>query len=153
MAGELTAGLDGDRSLLSIHARILPGIDVDLQPTVDPAAAIESPSVPWPGAMGSPWISLNLRTRRSWIYNPVLMGFREDLTRLVWRLEVVSLAGRPVRDLVLVDAHTGKVALQFSRIHYALNRSVADCDNEQGAASCPYVRLEGSSESGIDQAY
>ncbi|MBC8098089.1 MAG: M4 family metallopeptidase, partial [Armatimonadetes bacterium] len=55
---------------------------------------------------------------------PVLNIFDERLltqsdarAALVWRVEVLSNAGAPIKQLVLVDAQTGYIALSYNQIH------------------------------------
>jgi len=57
------------------------------------------------------------------IYDPRLLGPGQGgPVRLVWRLEVTPLRLLPIRELVLVDARTGGVALHFNQVDTAKNR-------------------------------
>ncbi len=52
-----------------------------------------------------------------WVYSPALLGAPGDQrNRMVWRMEVTPIELLPVKELVLVDAHTGSVALNFNQI-------------------------------------
>lgn len=86
-----------------------------------------------------------------WMYDPVLLGARGlPGTRLVWRLE--ARAGDR-RELVLVDAHSGTIALHFDQNAEARNRSVCDRNNVPGAAQdcvSEPARIEGGPVTGID---
>lgn len=42
--------------------------------------------------------------------------------RLVWRVKLTRVDGAPFHELVLVDAITGGVALEFNQVETALNR-------------------------------
>lgn len=71
-----------------------------------------------------------------------------------WDLVVTGSRGRPVRERVLIDAGTGRVALRFSLIQHALNRVVCDSGGSP-YTPCPdvaAVRAEGDPPSGIPDA-
>ncbi len=78
----------------------------------------------------------------------------------VWRVEVTSSSRLDVRELVLVDAVTGAVALQVDQVAHALDRVVCDsADVPADAYVCKagrYDRVEGQGPIGIadaDQAF
>ena len=84
-----------------------------------------------------------------WIYDPSLIGADGPAgTRLVWRMDVRNELG-DVDRLVLVDAHTGAVALHFSQREDALNREV--CDNNNNPDDVPAVHITGSCRRGADR--
>ena len=41
---------------------------------------------------------------------------------VVWRMDVKAKAARPIRELVLIDAESGSVALHFNQVETAQNR-------------------------------
>ncbi|NJM39888.1 MAG: hypothetical protein HC853_03480 [Anaerolineae bacterium] len=79
-------------------------------------------------------------------------------TQLVWRINVIGGDDGDIRELVLVDAHTGHVALAFNQVAHAKKRVIFDKNNNgnptlPGAAP---VRNEGQGPTGIadvDAAY
>ena len=77
----------------------------------------------------------------------------------VWRVEVTPSTRLDVRELVLVDAATGAVALQVDQIAHALDRAVCDSADDRPTttwASRPLRPYGGQGPSGIpdaDQAY
>ena len=109
---------------------------------------------------------LPLRTLRAsrpgrWLYDASLVqpGGAPG-ARAVWRVEVTSRTRLDVRELVLVDAATGDVALQVDQVAHALDRVVCDsADVPADAYVCKagrYDRVEGQGPTGIadaDQAY
>jgi bacillolysin len=90
-----------------------------------------------------------------WIYNPSILGVNQDRSSLVWRMDVESTSGLPIRELVLVDAHMGFVALHFNQVETAKNRQVYDA-NCTSTLPGSLERSEGESPTGdadVDNAY
>ncbi|MCA1691498.1 MAG: M4 family metallopeptidase, partial [Actinobacteria bacterium] len=91
---------------------------------------------------------------------PVLIGapVRHGPT-LVWRTEVTSGGDDPMRELVLVDATTGGVALHFDQIAHARDRRICDRSNvvnPDEVCVAPYTRVEGDPPTGtadVDSVY
>ncbi len=90
-----------------------------------------------------------------WVYNPSLLGVAGDRSSLVWRMEVDSVNGQPISELVLVDAQQGFVVMHFSQIEMAKTRRVYDA----GCTSTlpgTLARSEGQPATGdadVDYAY
>jgi bacillolysin len=103
--------------------------------------------------------SLRTSAPERWIFDPLVVGSPAPLgTRLTWRVEVTT-AGAAVRQLVLVDALTGGIALSFSELGHAQDRRVCDFASVPTAdptCTSPYARAEGDPPSGqpdVDHAY
>jgi Zn-dependent metalloprotease len=83
------------------------------------------------------------------IYRPSVLGLQGQ-TRLVWHLTLSGEnAAQPVKEVVLVDAHSNQIVVQYSLIHNAKDRSVTDVQDGT-------TRLEGEPETGnreVDAAY
>ena len=77
--------------------------------------------------------NLNATTNKPtlWIYNPSLIGKGADTNKLVWQMEVTGQQGE-FKEFVMVDAHTGAIALHFNLIMTAKNREVYDNTNTAG---------------------
>ena len=94
------------------------------------------------------------------VYDPQLLDRRGVRPHsLVWRTEVTD-ATHKIRDLVLVDATTGSIALRIDENAEAKSRFVCNDDNVVGAAeactTAPFARVEGGPATGIsdvDKAY
>jgi hypothetical protein len=103
-------------------------------------------------------------TPQLWIFNPALLGGPGlPISRLVWRMEVTAET-QPIRELVLIDAQNGVVALHFNQIADAKDRRVCNDNNVVDADSnpdnnCPpakSARNEGQIATGdadVDKAY
>jgi len=88
------------------------------------------------------------------IYDPEVVG-SGGAVQLVWKTEVSSVSVVGVSELVLVDAHTGVVALHYSLIKNARDREIYDADNSTDDPGT-LVRVEGDPPVGIvdvDNAY
>ena len=144
-AGELAVQVGKTGAVLSTSGEAMPNIAVDVTPQVQGAAAADLAR-----ALAAKYDHVDLgavqaSTPELWIYDPSLIGADGPPgTRLVWRVEARTALG-DVDRLVLVDAHTGAVALQFSQREDVLTRSVCDNGNVPGAsATCSSpVRSEG----------
>jgi Zn-dependent metalloprotease len=88
------------------------------------------------------------------VYEPALLQ-KQGGVRLVWLMEVKAGGGAPLRDEVLIDAHTGKTALRFTKIEHAKNRVIYDANNTS-ADPGTLRRSEGGAAYGladVDLAY
>jgi hypothetical protein len=136
LGGELIVQLDSFNNVVSANGEILPGIDVDTSPLVSPAEAQEKALAfvlkKYIDKYAVERGSLDVTKPELWIYNPILLGVNRDFTHLVWRMEVVSTEMFPVRELVLIDAHLGSIALHFNQIDTARNRLIYDHNNTPG---------------------
>ncbi len=115
--------------------------------TVDAGAARQAALDATARETGAPRSALAASTPVARIYDPLVLG--NDPTfgvRRTWLVEVTA-ADPPVRQLVLVDAGTGGIALTFSQLAEAssLNRKVCDFQNVPAAdETCTSpVRVEG----------
>lgn len=119
MAGELIVNMKADGSLLSINGEVSPNLNLDIQPKVSAAYASRV-------ALQTVVTTYNLKVDEVTVGEPELWIFDERLMQdnatqpvhLVWRMEVTS-KNAPLRELVLVNAQTGKVSLHFNQIDTA----------------------------------
>ena len=161
LAGELAVNLDGDRNVLSANGELSAGLDLDTRPAITAAAARTIALEAIAKVAGVEPGQLDATEPALWVFDPVLIGPHEGPPSLVWRTEVTPAAsdGEPLRELVLVDAATGALALHFDQIAHARTRRVCDRNNStSGAEECtaPYTRSEGQAATGIaevDNAY
>ncbi|HMN61323.1 MAG TPA: M4 family metallopeptidase, partial [Anaerolinea sp.] len=130
MAGELIVHLDGANRLLSMNGEALDGITVSAQPGLDAAAAQQIALQVVAQQYGLAADGLQASQPALWVYNPRLLGDPSlPVTGLVWRMDVTAGAQDPVKELVLVDAQSGRVRLHFNQIDAALDRTVYDWNN------------------------
>ncbi|HEU5100885.1 MAG TPA: M4 family metallopeptidase, partial [Roseiflexaceae bacterium] len=165
LAGEIVVQTDRDRAVVSANGEILPDPQLSVQPRMAADAAAQNglaAITKWYGLAAS---DLQATAPQLWIYNPALLGGPGlRISRLVWRMEIRARGALPIRELVLVDAQTGTVALHFNQIAHAKQRFVCDgknvIDNDtnenNNCTPAQYVRVEGQSPIGstdVDLAY
>ncbi|MCC6488451.1 MAG: M4 family metallopeptidase [Candidatus Hydrogenedentes bacterium] len=125
----------------------------DIDPGVAKASAISAVELEHPG------LTYSATEPDIVVYKPSIIG-APGLAALAWDLTVSSayesLAEEPVKERVLVDAHSGGVLLRYSLIHQAKNRQIYDAGNVANTDPGTLERAEGDPESGIadvDAAY
>ncbi|MFZ5881379.1 MAG: M4 family metallopeptidase [Chloroflexota bacterium] len=129
LAGEMIVHLDSARNVLSANGEILPNLDLEVTPVVDAAAAARTALQVTAKESGLPVEALQASAPELWIYNPALLAGYKGASLLTWRVEVTPLEGlAPVRQLVLVEAQRGGVALSFNQVHAARNRLTYDAN-------------------------
>ena len=146
LGGELSVQVDADGGVLSSLADLSrgePGIDTT--PTIRPVAARRAAIAATARAVEADPSTLSASAPEPCIYDPSVIGPPSPVApRLTWRVEVTSTSD-PVRQLVLVDAEEGTIALSFSELAPGLERKVCDAANTRQAQPCtaPYARVEG----------
>lgn len=159
LGGELIVQMDAAKNVVSVNGEILPapkvntvaGIGVDEARRKALEMAVKQYGLT-PGALTTTEPEL-------WIYDPALLGAPGPrMTALVWRVEVKAGELDPVKELVLVDAHSGIVHLHFNQIETAKYRRIYDNlnDSSYGLPGRGPVRVEGQGAMGItdvDKAY
>jgi len=157
--GEMVVNLDQDRKVLSAGGELSPETSVDVEAML-PAAGAAARAVT---AVAKQHVVdaglLRAAPPALWVYDPLLLdGPAHPGPRLVWRTEVTS-SQADLRELVLVDARTGGIVLNFDQLGHARNRRICDRNNVVGGGeTCaePYARSEGGAPTGIvdvDAAY
>jgi len=130
MGGELIVQLDASKNVLSANGEVLPDLAVDLVPTIDAEAARQTALAKVAKDYGLSVADLSTTEPELWIYNPILLGGPGlRFNSLVWRMDVEPREPLPIRELVLIDAHLGAVALHFNQIDTAKNRQTYDANN------------------------
>jgi Zn-dependent metalloprotease len=145
LGGLLVVNLDPSGDVLSILGETSPKPEVASRPDVGEAEAAASALGTVSRAQDVGRESLTVSQPRLRVYDPRLLGapgpFQQ--ARLAWVLEVTGDAD-PIRELVVVDAELGTVALHFDQIAAALDREVCDADNTTSQVPCTApVRTEG----------
>jgi len=135
LAGEMIVHMDSGKNVLSANGEILPNIELDTTPVVDEATAIQSALEKTAKDTGANVDDLQASTPELWIYNPALLTPYKGATVLAWRIEVTPKTDlTPIRQLVLVEAKRGGIALTFNQIDSAKNRITY---NANGSTSLP----------------
>ncbi|MEZ5179755.1 MAG: M4 family metallopeptidase [Acidimicrobiales bacterium] len=156
-AGEVTVQLDASGATRSLVSDVSADPADDTTPTISAAdataAALEATGKAHPGHG-----PLSAAAPKLWIYDPAVLDAPGlPGARLVWRTEVKAAEGEPIREIVLVDADTGGIALNFNQIAEAKDRKVCDANNVIGAAdrcggALPVIRNEGGAAVALAEA-
>lgn len=122
IGGELIVNMDANHSLLSMNGEVTNNRVLALQPTINANGARATAL-----AAVAKWHRLSTDILEATnpelsIYEPRLIGPGQAQTRLVWRVQVKPRVTKPVRELVLVDARDGTIALHFNQVPDAKNR-------------------------------
>ncbi|MCC7361356.1 MAG: M4 family metallopeptidase [Anaerolineales bacterium] len=129
LGGELIVQLDAAQAVEVVIGEALPNLSLSVSPAVSAAAAAQTALAETARAYGVEAAALQAGAAALWIYQPSLTEPGGGPARLVWRVEVTPLGLGPMRELVLVDAQRGGVALQFNQTDTALSRMTYDGNN------------------------
>jgi Zn-dependent metalloprotease len=116
MAGELIVNMKGNGGLLSINGEVSPDLRLDTQPKLSREEARQRALVIVSQTYDLAEAELTVSEPELWIFDERLI--QDNATQpvhLVWRMEVAS-ENAPLRELVLVNAQSGKISLHFNQI-------------------------------------
>ena len=100
---------------------------IDTEPLFPAADASQAAIETTAREAGVPASALTAGTPERWIFDPRIFDAPGvPRARLVWQVEVTSPVHPDVRQLVLVDARTGAIALSLDLIAHALERQTCD---------------------------
>src|SRR3990170_1568089 len=129
LAGELIVNTDARGRLLSISGEISPDLSVATTPglSADAARARALAGV-------AKWYEVPVETLQAsdpalWVFDERLLLPSTRPAELVWGMEVTASDLAPIRELVLVNAHTGGISLHFNQIDTARNRLTYTANN------------------------
>lgn len=156
LGGEITVQVGDGGDVISATGEAAPGLELATQPAVTAAAARAEATTAIAKARDHRPAELTTTAPELWVYDPALLGGRGlPFARLVWRTEVSNVAG-DMRELVLVDAQRGNIALHFDQIAHVKNRITCDGGGTVGGSSTKYpcttpaaARTEASAPTGI----
>lgn len=160
LAGELVVQTDGQGDVFSAGGEALPSLALSVKPAIDASAAAQAARDQIAKQYDVAASSLTVAAPALWVYNPTLLGGPgAPVSSLVWRTEVRGTSqGVVFRELVLVDARKGEIALHFNEVAEAKERHVCDDENEvdpdgdetNNCTPDKYVRSEGQPASSVD---
>lgn len=129
LGGEVIVHLDAAGNIVTVAGETLPSPQLDTVATLDPGEAAQTAIDLVARTYGINPAQLSTTTPELWIYDPAMIGPERGPARLVWRMDVTPAALEPIRELVLVDARRGSVALHFNAIETARNRNTYTASN------------------------
>lgn len=143
-----TRGVSYVSSDLMRDTSVLDSGVLSTQPSIDAKQAIERAIAAFPEYKPE---TLQAETPQLVIYEPSVLGL-EGSTRLAWKMDVTNLGDGLFRQCVLVDAHTGDIALKFDQIRSYLRRDIYDAMNQRIDLDVYLgepARFEGDMDTGI----
>ncbi len=166
IGGEIIVQTNQQRAIMSANGEVMPDLQIATQPSVAADLAAQKALSAIAKAYQLHPAELRASPPQLWIFNPALLGGPGPrLSRLVWRTEVTAPgAGPAIRELVLVDAQIGAIALHFNQIAEAKHRYVCDDKNaidldknpDNNCTPATFARIEGQAPTGntdVDLAY
>lgn len=164
LGGELVVNLDGDGRVRSAGGEAIPAgelASLDMRPSVASVDAVRTARAVVARAHGVAAADLHAAPAELQVYDARLLGGPgPQRPTLVWRTEVTGGVAGEIRELVLVDAQLGSVALHFNQAADAKQRTVCDWGGAVRGSlqSCTApVRSEGEppvgSPADVDLAY
>jgi bacillolysin len=159
MGGELIVQMDAGKNVVSANGEVLPDLVLDPTPKINASRAKQTALRLVAKYHQLELDELTASEPELWIYNPALLGGPGlRVSTLVWRMEVTAVELLPIRELVLVDAQRGSVALHFNQVDTARNRHIYDNQNNPfyGLPGLGPVRSEDGGATGVvdaDKAY
>ncbi len=147
LGGEINVQVGKAGDVISANGEAAVGLGgLAVQPAITPAEARGFAVAAIAKARGERAEDLTAVIPKLWVYDAALLGGEGIPTaRLVWRTEVTNRA-RDMRELVLVDALRGSIALHFDQIANAKNRITCDGQNSVSVTSDNYPCTLGEAE-------
>jgi Zn-dependent metalloprotease len=123
-AAEMLVQLNTSNDVVMVNSAILPAenVQVDTQAEVDAAVAQQAALQLVADKYQVKSETLKVSDAQLWIYNPIQLGAEGGDASLVWRMEVTPVGIAPIRELVMLDAHSGGTILNFNQVDNARNR-------------------------------
>ena len=123
MGAEVIVHLDALGSIVAVAGETLLQADTNTVPFIDAAMASRTALDLVAGTYSVDSSQLAVSQPSLWVYDPSLIGPERGPARLVWRMDVSPRVLEPIRELVLVDAERGTVALHFNQVETIKNRA------------------------------
>jgi len=154
VGGEIVVNQDSMGRLLSMSGEISPDLSLSVDPRVTPGDARDIAIAVAAKAHDLDPAELVVSDPELWVYDARLLVPSSRPASLVWRIDVEGIGRHEIRELVLIDAQFGGVALHFNQVDTALDRIIYDNDNDPalGLPGLAPVRAEGEAATGIPEA-
>gem|GEM_PF-3057879 len=146
IGSEIVVQMDSAMNLMSISGELMSAVSVDTTPSITTDAAAQTALAKAAEKYQKNVSELVVSTPELRIYNPVILGLSQASENiLVWRTEVKMPNPTPFKELVLIDAHSGAIVLNFNQIDSAMQRLTYNATNTSSVFLC---RSEGQAATG-----
>jgi Zn-dependent metalloprotease len=130
LGGELIVQMNQGQQVLSVSGEALPDLKLGIAPSLDAETARQHALATVAKTYGLSVDTLATTPPELWVFSHALLGGPGPrLSVLVWRMDVTPNQLLPIQELVLVEAHTGAVVLQFNQVDTARNRQTYTANN------------------------
>jgi bacillolysin len=129
LAGELIVNQDSMGRLISISGEISPDLSISTTPVLSSADAKEMALKAIAKYYDLSVGDLKTTDPELWVFDERLLIPSERPANLVWRMEVSGKDRIDIRELALVDADLGGIALHFNQVDVARDRETYDAGN------------------------
>ena len=116
LGGELNVQLDSGNNIRSANGEVTTQTALTASPAVDSGIASQNAIAVVTKVYNVDASILTTTAPELWFYDPKLIGPGEGPIQLVWRLEVHADELSPINELVLVNAASGNIVLNFSQV-------------------------------------
>jgi Zn-dependent metalloprotease len=147
MGGELIVNTNEAGDLYSINGEVSQNLSLPTQPEIDSAQAAETALqalAKWYQKTPADFVATEPEL---WIFDESLLQASARPVELVWRMEVTAKdLGMPLRELVLVNAHSGGISLHFNQVDTAWEfaATINSTDTNTPLLTSPEIALLGS---------
>ncbi len=117
--GEVIVNMTASGSLKSMNGEASPNLNISTNPQITDATAQQAALRVIAKRYGLSVSDLTVSQPSLWIYDAQLLKPSNAPVVLVWRMEVTPVQALPLRELVLIDASNGGLALNFNQVHGA----------------------------------
>ncbi|MEQ1908159.1 MAG: FG-GAP-like repeat-containing protein [Vicinamibacterales bacterium] len=129
IAGELLVNLNARRDVVSVSGEVAPRFDGSITPAIAREDAADTARELVAKQYQLPSDTVTVTATSLEIFAPGLIGLDEGPQRLVWRMEVRARSADDIRELVLIDAQQGSVALHFNQVETIRDRQTYTANN------------------------
>ncbi|WP_020179854.1 M4 family metallopeptidase [Methylopila sp. M107] len=150
IGAELNVQVDASRAVKSVNGRSVGDVNLSTQPSVTAEAALGVAVASAARAHRVAAAELSGSTPVLSIHDARIIGGPPAPPALVWRVEVTASARPDIHEFVLVNAQSGKVAVQFNQAKHAApaNATQTVCDAGNTSTKYPCTTAQAVSSPG-----
>jgi len=159
LAGEMIVNMNSRGQLLSVSGEVSSGLTLDTTPVITARDAEKTALGEIAKLHQIAEVQLTASSPELWIFDESLLTVSTRPVELVWRMEVSAKdAPQPIRELVLVNAHSGKVSFHVNQVDTGIASQSTDRSANPGPAqqaACSSTPLSGATyfDLAIDEAH
>lgn len=139
IGAEIVVQMDGGRNVMSVNSRSVGDLNLQTAPGVTGADAVKIALESTARVYKEKAEDLSAKTPTLSVHDARVMGGPAASPALVWRVDVTSKTRDDILQFVLVDAQTGRVAVQFNQAMHAAPKNATQrvCDAANSVSKVP----------------